>query len=94
MLRLCRKHGATAGRPSTGNNSLFYGSSISPQFALVRRSIGVNHGLVERTLVGRILAYNGSGEFLSDMACSLRDAFPAVTLLIAVTEFDGLLFSR
>jgi hypothetical protein len=49
--------------------------------------------LVDGALVGRILTHNRGGEFLPNMARGLLDAFPAVTLLIAVTQFGGFLFS-
>src|ERR1035441_4834158 len=68
--------------------------SVGSQFCLVGCPIRVNHGLIDGTPVGSVLACDGSGQFLGNMACGLLDALPAIALLIPIAQCDGLFFPR
>ncbi len=66
---------------------------IGAKAAFVRRSIQLNHGLVDRNLVQCIHAYQFRADFAVDIVDGLANAFAHVSGLFAIPQFDGFVSS-
>ena len=67
---------------------------IRSQFLLRRRSIQLNHHLVDADLVRCIEADDLFGENVVDVLDCLQDSFAKIAGLVAVTQLDGLILPR
>lgn len=63
---------------------------VSTQLALVVGSVELDHDLVDNALLTRVTAEHLLGDLLVDVLNSLENTLTGVTLLIAVTQLNGL----
>ena len=68
--------------------------AFAPSFALGRRTVERDHGLVDTDLVGYVHADDGRGDHLVDILDGVQYALAQVTALVAVAELERFVLAR
>ena len=78
---------------SVGNREGDAEDGVGAELALVGGAVKVDHGLVDAALVGRVETGQGRGDLVDDGVDGLLDALAEVAALVAVAQFNGLVFA-
>ena len=63
---------------------------VSSEASLVRRPVEINKRLIQGSLIKKVSANNGPGDFIPDMPHRASASVAAIASRIAVAKFDGL----
>ena len=78
---------------STGSSQGNTQDRIGTELAFIRRAIKIDHGLVNQALFGDVKANHSLSNFIVYVVNGLQNTLAAKTILIAITQFNGFMFT-